>query len=422
MSALEGGPSPYVALGGDGADYRYCANAQHGVCNWLVRDDSPEAFCDSCRLNRTIPDLSIPKNQERWAKLEQAKRYVIRSILRWGLPHPSKIEQPETGLAFEFLGDVETGSGPSKKVLSGHADGLITLNIAEADDGERETRRTAMGEPYRTLIGHFRHEVGHYYWDRLVRDGGKLEAFRAAFGDERADYGEALKRHYKQGAPPDWSIHHISAYATSHPWEDFAETWAHYLHIVDALETARSYGVNVRAHFMPNHTGSPIDFNPYLAPNAERLIDAWADDCAERRQSQHGTAGPLSVRAQQGRHGQDGVHPRPDRLCAQRAHRRGHGGLKRAHPISTTTRPRTCPLRIASPISNTRASGTVWVISFSNPTSRSRASRAQASSRAGIGHCTLSIPKRRTPRRMNGATEPGKSMPLANPHEATAPP
>jgi hypothetical protein len=132
-----------------------------------------------------------------------------------------------------------------------------------------------MGEPYRTLIGHFRHEIGHYYWDRLVRDGGQVEAFRAVFGDESQDYGEALKRHYSQGAPGNWRDHFISSYATAHPWEDFAETWAHYLHIVDALETARSYGVNIRANFMPEATNSQIDFNPYMAPSAERLIDAW---------------------------------------------------------------------------------------------------------------------------------------------------
>ena len=275
MSALDGGPSSFVALGGDGANYRFCGNAQHGVCNWMVREDAPDIFCNSCRLNRTIPDLSIPRNIERWGKLELAKRYVIRSILRWGLPHPGKQQEPERGLAFEFLGDVQTGAGPSHKVLSGHYHGLITLNIAEADEGVRETRRAAMGEPYRTLIGHFRHEIGHYYWDLLVRDGGRIDAFRATFGDERPDYGEALKRHYRHGPPRGWQMHFISAYASAHPWEDFAEIWAHYLHIVDALETARSYGVNVRAQFMPDQTGSQIDFNPYLAPSAERLIDAW---------------------------------------------------------------------------------------------------------------------------------------------------
>jgi hypothetical protein len=275
MSALDGGPQVYTALGGDGGAYRYCGNARLGVCNWLVRADAPDSFCESCRLNQTVPDLTIPQNLDRWRKLELAKRYVMRSILRWGLPHPSKAEDAANGLAFEFLGDQQTGTGAASKVLSGHDDGLITLNVAEADDGERERRRASMGEPYRTLIGHFRHEIGHYYWDRLVRDGARLEAFRELFGDERADYGGALRRHYEQGAPANWGDHFISAYATAHPWEDFAETWAHYLHIVDALETARSYGVNVRAKFMPDQSGAEIDFNPYKAPSAERLIDAW---------------------------------------------------------------------------------------------------------------------------------------------------
>jgi hypothetical protein len=89
------------------------------------------------------------------------------------------------------------------------------------------------------LLGHFRHEVGHYFWDRLVAtDPHQLEEFRVLFGDDRQDYGEALKRHYDEGAPANWQDTYISMYATMHPWEDFAETWAHYLHIVDTLETA----------------------------------------------------------------------------------------------------------------------------------------------------------------------------------------
>ena len=103
-----------------------------------------------------------------------------------------------------------------------------------------------MGEPYRTLLGHFRHEVGHYYWDLLVRDGGRLEACRAVFGDDREDYGEALKRHYAEGAPADWQANFVSAYATTHAWEDFAETWAHYLHMVDSARDRRpSFGLEV---------------------------------------------------------------------------------------------------------------------------------------------------------------------------------
>ena len=270
MSALDGGPSAFQALAANNAGYRYCDNAQHSVCNWLVPQSSAEGLCEACRHNRTIPDLSFSGNVERWSKIELAKRYVFRSLLRWRLPHPTKLEDPENGLAFDFLS--EGGASP---VLTGHDNGLITLNLAEGDDAEREKRRTSLGEPYRTLVGHFRHELGHYYWDRLVRDGGRLEAFRAAFGDESVDYAAALQQHYSQGPQPDWGLRYISAYASSHPWEDFAETFAHYLHIVDALETARSYGVIVRPRFVKDPSSAIVDFNPYEAPSAERLIDAW---------------------------------------------------------------------------------------------------------------------------------------------------
>ena len=276
MSALEPDGDRGLALGAGKQPYRFCDNARHGVCNWLIPADSSQPVCEACRPNRIIPDLSIAKNVERWGKIELAKRYVFRALLRWRLPHPSKIDDPERGLAFDFLGDVETGSGSAAKVMTGHDNGVITLNVAEGDDAEREKRRTELSEQYRTLVGHFRHELGHYYWDRLVRDGGRLDACRAVFGDESADYGQALQRHYAEGPPANWRDSFISAYASSHPWEDFAETWAHYLHIVDALETARSYGINVRAQFMPDAAAAKIDFNPYAAPSAERLVDAWA--------------------------------------------------------------------------------------------------------------------------------------------------
>ena len=150
------------------------------------------------------------------------------------MPIPNRLDDPERGLAFEFLadGDRET------PVLTGHADGVITVNIAEADDAERERRRTAMHEPYRTLLGHMRHESGHYYWDRLIAPTSEIDEFRSLFGDERADYAAALSTYYDRGAPADWQERFVSAYASSHPWEDWAETWAHYLHMIDTLETA----------------------------------------------------------------------------------------------------------------------------------------------------------------------------------------
>jgi hypothetical protein len=275
MTALEPlGDGRWSALADRSGSYVFCGNAQHGVCNWLVRADGP-SLCESCRHNRIIPDLSDPANLERWRKIELAKRYLFRSLLRWRLPMPDRMEDPSGGLAFDFKHDEINPDGSTNMVLTGHDEGAITLNIIEADDAERESRRVLMGETYRTLIGHLRHEVGHYYWDRLVRDTNQLEAFRAVFGDEREDYGEALKRHHSAGPSGDWQEAFISRYATSHPWEDFAETWAHYIHIVDALETAHAYGINVNANFQSAKQKIDARFDPYRATSAEELIRAW---------------------------------------------------------------------------------------------------------------------------------------------------
>jgi hypothetical protein len=133
-----------------------------------------------------------------------------------------------------------------------------------------------MNEPYRTLLGHFRHEVGHFYWDRLVRDEGRIDSFRALFGDESADYGEALNRYYATGAAPNWQMNYVSAYATMHPWEDFAETWAHYLHIVDTLEMAYAFSLSVAPRIGTDEGLTAIvDRNPYKAATVEALLEAW---------------------------------------------------------------------------------------------------------------------------------------------------
>jgi hypothetical protein len=152
----------------------------------------------------------------------------------------SKVSEDQArGLMFDFLRSPPNGP----RVLTGHADGLITLNVEEADDARRERIRVDLHEPYRTLLGHLRHEVGHYYWDRLVRDGPWLEPFRRTFGDERTDYAAALRSNYEHGPPADWADRYISSYASTHPWEDWAETWAHYLHVVDSLGTAIGFGL-----------------------------------------------------------------------------------------------------------------------------------------------------------------------------------
>ena len=253
--------------------YRLCANyVTHNVCNEAIPTREPHELCESCRLTRVIPDLSLPANMPLWARLEAAKRRLIYTLHAVGCAVANKTDDPEGGLTFEFLADPLTPDAP--KVLTGHADGVITLNIAEADDAERERRRVQMHEPYRTLLGHFRHEVGHYYFDRLVKGTPRLDAFRDLFGDERADYGAALQRHYANGAPPDWQARHVSAYAASHPWEDWAETWAHYLNMVDTLETAAACGLSLRPKdaAMPTMKAAPGD--PIARPFGD-LIASW---------------------------------------------------------------------------------------------------------------------------------------------------
>lgn len=251
--------------------YKPCGNATVAHCNWLVRADSEETFCAACRLNRTIPDLSVAGNDERWQSIEEAKRRLIYALKRLKLPLTSRLNDQENGLAFDFLADK-----PNDPAMTGHADGLVTINISEADSAERERRRIELGEPYRTMLGHLRHEVGHYYWDVLVRDGGKLDAARAVFGDERASYSEALKRHYENGAPAGWESAYVSAYATMHPWEDFAETWTHYLHMADTLDTAASFGLAIDPVATDDEeVNTEVAFDPYTEPKFQRMVDAW---------------------------------------------------------------------------------------------------------------------------------------------------
>src|SRR5579883_2702612 len=238
-----------------GRAYRLCRNYEkHDVCNWVVPASGPDELCQSCRLTRVIPDLTRPGHRQGWYKLEVAKRRLVYTLLALELPLCDKTADPERGLAFEFLADPDPETPGAKPILTGHANGVITVNVAEADDAEREKRRVALHEPYRTLLRHFRHEVGHYYWDLLVRDTDRLAAFRGMFGDERSDYAEALQRHYQTGPPADWQQRFVSGYASAHPWEDWAETWAHYLHMTDTLETAAACGLSLR----PRRPGEPV--------------------------------------------------------------------------------------------------------------------------------------------------------------------
>ena len=275
LSAVESDGDLLRALADPDRRMLLCLNAGSQACNWLVEADGVTALCAACRHNRTIPDLTVPLNLERWQKLERAKHHLFYSLMRLQLPLANRIDNPEHGLAFDFLADSPNPTGP--KVMTGHDNGLITIALVEADDAERERRRTQMHEPYRSLLGHFRHEVGHYFWDVLVRDGGRLDACRAVFGDDSQDYNAALQTHYQNGAPADWQEHYVSQYASTHAWEDWAETWAHYLHIVDTLEMASAFGIRVKPRLVHDESLiTDINLDPYRAEaDMREIIDAW---------------------------------------------------------------------------------------------------------------------------------------------------
>jgi len=253
--------------------YRLCGNGvRHQVCNWLVRSDDPEALCEACRLNQVIPDLSVAGNLNRWAKFETAKRRVLYTLRHLGLSTEANGPATKHPLRFSFLADPPGGP----KILTGHSNGLITFAVEEADDDVREKRRIALKEVYRTLLGHVRHEIAHFYWGLLIERPSKQDSFRLVFGDERASYSEALKNYYSQGPPADWNQRHVSAYASAHPWEDWAETFAHYLHIQDMVETGAGFGLSLH----PQHPAAPslsTDLKNLkdLEQDLDRIISAW---------------------------------------------------------------------------------------------------------------------------------------------------
>jgi hypothetical protein len=279
MVAIDPGPQSGVWVAeGVLSPQKCCGNRDTPArCNWMVPADDPNPRCIACRLNRTIPNLDDADNARYWGLIELAKRRLVSELLALGLPVKSKVdEDPERGLMFDFLRS--PAEGPP--VMTGHAGGLITLNVEEADDSAREKVRFEMHEPYRTLLGHLRHEVGHYYWDRLIADTSWLERFRDLFGDERADYAAALRANYENGPPADWSNRYISAYASTHPWEDWAETWAHYLHMIDSLGTA--FGFGLEAGDLEG-TIEPFERDALYAPNDEgagrflSLLNSWIE-------------------------------------------------------------------------------------------------------------------------------------------------
>jgi hypothetical protein len=258
-------------------DVVVCANNNdYAICNWLVPATGGPLLCLACKHNRTIPDLTGPDVPARWAKVEAAKRRLFHTLLHLRLPIETMAEAQAKGtcpgLAFDFLYDPAGEQSGHPLITTGHEAGIITLNLIEADDVQREKMRTSLGEPYRTLLGHFRHEVGHYYFSRLIEGRPEVENFRHIFGDERVSYEEAKQRHYA-GSGAGWSADYVSAYAAMHPWEDFAETFAHLLHIIDALATIDGFGLRM-TEWPDAEEHHAIDFDPYMAAT-ERLVGKW---------------------------------------------------------------------------------------------------------------------------------------------------
>ena len=261
------------AFAGSGAG-QACKNREIIGCNWLYEGGNDDDLCLSCVHTTKIPNVSNEEKRRRWGRLERAKRRLFYALIKFDLPLSRHQDTSDGALQFELLGDETLPDGKEKRIVTGHDNGLITINIDEADDAIREKKRTALGEPYRTLIGHFRHEIAHYYWDVLIADRDIIHEFRACFGDERQDYSDALKAHYENQHTDGWQDSYVSSYARAHPWEDFAETWAHYFHMIGGLETAYAYGLSPQ----PRQSTAPamVQFaDPYHVSDVAQLIEHW---------------------------------------------------------------------------------------------------------------------------------------------------
>lgn len=237
-----------------GERWAQCAN-RDWACNWLVNPATGRTTCDSMEFIRGRPDSDDTVALEKLADAAHWLRRLIYQLDHLGLPLDS-YQDREGGLAFDMFSSLALG----EPVTIGHANGVITIDLAETLDDRRERLRIKLGEPYRTMLGHLRHEVGHYYQSILVEQpGGQLlDECRALFGDERISYADEIARHYRFGAPEHWRDSHISEYATMHPWEDFAESFAHYLHITDTMETAGASGMMLSSQRINDYDGPPV--------------------------------------------------------------------------------------------------------------------------------------------------------------------
>ncbi len=232
----------------------FCANRDIIGCNWIAPKEG--AFCRSCAMTALAPDPNIPNAMTNWAETEAAKRWVLDNLGRWYWFRP---EDPGTRPVFHMLAE---GHMP---VQMGHANGVVTISVAEADPLVTTSRRQALDEPYRTMVGHMRHEISHMLWWRLSLREDFLLAFREMFGDEREDYPTALTRHYENGPPADWRQRYLTSYASAHPHEDWAETAAHLLHLTDITDSLIASGLS-----SPDVPSGSWD--PYHETDSNKLI------------------------------------------------------------------------------------------------------------------------------------------------------
>lgn len=253
-----------------------CANLTLASCNWLNLAGAPAGLCSSCALTRTRPANDDAEGLVAFARTETAKRRLIFQLDHLGLPTTARSEDPEKGLAFDLL------SSSQEKVITGHDSGVITIDLAEGDDPHLEAVRASLGEAYRTMLGHLRHEIGHWYWDVLVGGTPALPRYRELFGDESRDYAQALEEHYGSKNRDDWYADnvgdYVSDYAASHPWEDWAECFAHYLHMTDTLQTASAFGVQIAGPDLDLVTAR--EANVSTTPREsyadfDRMVSAW---------------------------------------------------------------------------------------------------------------------------------------------------
>jgi len=254
----------------DGTWWFPCVNRPWD-CNWLAQADSGSGRCLACRLTRNRPDNDDTLALEKLASASADKRRLLVQLADLGLPVTPWYEK-EGGLGFDLLSSRSTGS----RVTIGHANGIVTIDLAESLDAHREALRISLGEPYRTMLGHFRHEVGHYYQWILVEQTDWIDECRTVFGDERASYRDAIARHYRTGAPRDWAENFISEYATMHPWEDFAECFAHYLHLTATLATAAGGNLSVWMEGVPQVPDGEIrPRTSYADASMDQILADW---------------------------------------------------------------------------------------------------------------------------------------------------